>query len=475
MAFHNPIGASQAHAQDPILTAECLELTSGMPREHAPSVASGTSLLAPTALKTFLAATIGYSLFYVCRLSLSVMKEPLLGENLFTELQLGIIGAALFYSYAVGKLVNGFLADSINVRKFAAWGLFISAAINLRLGFHVGFLFFFILWLVNGWVQSIGAPSFILGMTRWFTVKERGTYYGLWSSSHNIGEGLTFVLTAVVITHLGWREGWWLSAGIGFLGVLIIWLFFHEKPAPANQAVPIVTDPAVERREARLAHWKLLKEPTVWLISLASMFMYISRYSMNSWGIFFLEKAKGYSIEESSMIISVASIFGVLGTVSSGWISDRYFDGNRSVPVVVAGLINAFSLTLFLLSPHLIALDLTCMIAFGVTIGALLCYLGGLMAVDIADKHATGAALGIVGMASYAGAGTQDIFSGYLIGANKSMVDGVSHYNFLPAEIFWITSVMLSVVISTIAWKYQRERSSGGEVEPLTPAESRSN
>ena len=37
------------------------------------------------------------------------------------------------------------------------------------------------------------------------------------------------------------------------------------------------------------------------------------------------------------------------------------------------------------------------------------------MAVDIAPKNASGAALGVVGVASYVGAGIQDIMSGLRI------------------------------------------------------------
>ena len=55
------------------------------------------------------------------------------------------------------------------------------------------------------------------------------------------------------------------------------------------------------------------------------------------------------------------------------------------------------------------------MVLFGFSIGVLLCFLGGLMAVVIAPKNASGAALGVVGVASYVGAGIQDIMSGLLI------------------------------------------------------------
>ena len=459
MSLPDQSNTSQVQLRQPVLPADCQEIPLVITRGNVPSqIPVGWSLWAPTALKAFLAATVGYSLYYTCRLSLSVVKGPLIGEGLFTEFQLGLIGSALFYSYAVGKLVNGFLADRVNVRTFATWGLLISALINLCLGFHTGFFVFFGLWLVNGWVQSIGAPACIIGLTRWFSLKERGTYYGFWSASHNIGEGMTFVLTAIVVTSLGWRQGWWLSAALGFLGVLIIWLFFRENPAFSNPSPGLAAAPAAERPDVRHAHSRLLKNPLVWLISLASMFMYVSRYSVNSWGIFFLEKAKDYSIEQASMIVSVSSIFGVVGTVASGWISDKFFNSDRAIPTVLAGALNALSLAIFVLTPHLVVLDIGCMICFGVTIGALICYLGGLMAVDIADKGATGAALGIVGMASYAGAGTQDVISGYLIGANKSVVHSVSEYNFQPMEIFWITCASLSVLMSVMAWRLQRSK-----------------
>lgn len=58
---------------------------------------------------TFLAATLGYSMYYVCRLSLNVVKKPIVDEGIFSETELGIIGSVLFFTYAIGKFSNGFL------------------------------------------------------------------------------------------------------------------------------------------------------------------------------------------------------------------------------------------------------------------------------------------------------------------------------------------------------------------------------
>ena len=72
---------------------------------------------------TFLAATFGYGMYYVCRLSLNVVKKPIVDEGIFSETELGIIGSVLFFTYAIGKFTNGFLADRSNINRFMTTGL----------------------------------------------------------------------------------------------------------------------------------------------------------------------------------------------------------------------------------------------------------------------------------------------------------------------------------------------------------------
>ena len=77
-------------------------------------------------LQALAAATLGYSLYYVCRTSLNVMKKPILDSGALDASQLGVIGSALLFAYAVGKFVNGFIADYCNIKRFMATGLILS-------------------------------------------------------------------------------------------------------------------------------------------------------------------------------------------------------------------------------------------------------------------------------------------------------------------------------------------------------------
>ncbi len=407
---------------------------------------------------TFFSATLGYGLYYVCRLSLNVVKKPIVEEGVFTETELGIIGSVLFFTYAIGKFTNGFLADRSNINRFMSTGLLVSALVNLCLGFTHSFILFAILWGVSGWFQSMGAASCVVGLSRWFSNKERGSYYGFWSASHNIGEALTFIIVASIVSAFGWRSGF-LGAGlVGLIGTLVVWKFFHDSPqskglSDAEEVEIADVKKVVSAEDFNKAQKQVLMMPAVWILALSSAFMYVSRYAVNSWGVFYLQAQKGYSTLDASLIISISSVCGVIGTMFSGVISDMFFGGRRNVPALIFGLLTVVALCLFLLCPGVhFLIDVLAMVLFGLGIGVLICFLGGLMAVDIAPRCASGAALGVVGIASYIGAGIQDVVSGILIEGNKTIVNGKEVYDFTYINWFWIGASVLSVVLALFVW-----------------------
>ncbi len=171
-------------------------------------------------------------------------------------------------------------------------------------------------------------------------------------------------------------------------------------------------------------------------------------------GHFYLENAKGFSIVEASSIVSISSVCGIIGTVLSGVISDKFFRGSRNIPALIFGILNTVGISLFLYAPkESIWLFIVAMVIFGISIGVLICFVGGLMAVDLAPKQAAGAALGVVGIASYIGAGLQDIFSGTMIEKGKTTVNNIVYYDFSMVSVFWIASAMLSFILATLIWR----------------------
>ncbi|MBR5384403.1 MAG: MFS transporter [Bacteroidales bacterium] len=423
--------------------------------------------------QTFISGTLAYALFYVCRLSLGVMKQPMIDEGLLTATQLGIIGACLYWAYSVAKLINGFLVDHSNIKRFMATGLIISVMMNLGMGIlgasaaktgisnSVLFVAFAVMWAINGCSQSLGAPCAIVGLTRWYPRNQRGTYYGFFSASHNFGEGLSFIFVGALVAAFGWKWGFFGAAAAGVLGVMLILMFLHDttesKGLPSIEVLSgeAEGDAKESRDDVKKMQKAVIRNAGVWILAISSAFMYMSRYAINEWGIIFLQKVKDYDLGEAATVIGINPIFGIIGTVFSGWLSDAVFKGDRKYPAFVAGILEALALALFLFGGPSKWVNVTAMVLFGIAIGVLISFLGGLMAIDIVPRKATGAALGIVGMASYAAAGLQNVVTGLLLDGMsvKDASGAITEYNFTYVAWFWFASAVIAFVLPVLNWR----------------------
>ena len=411
-----------------------------------------------------------YATFYVCRLAFSASKKGMIEQGAYTPAEIGYVGSAMLFAYAIGKIVNGFIADRVNVKKYIMLGLFISSLANLLVGFHIPALMLAVVWFVNGFAQATGSPCCVVALSRWWPKNKRGTYYGIWSCSNNLGEVLAYVVSAGIVVWVGhafgpswaWKSCFWGATAFGCIGIAAAWLFFGN--APEDEGLPPVpTDAADAKVDTSGGQRIAITSRAVWLVALAGGFFAASRYAVIDWGMFFLQVKKGYTETGAATVVSVNSVVGAVSSALSGMISDRFFKSSRKELAVAAGLLNVTSLSLFMLVPgHHPWLDVTAMVMFGFAVGILLTFLGGLMAVDYVPKCAAGAALGIAGMGNYVGAGMQSILSGYLV---KRAEDGTASllghtfangYTLDWLAVFWIGVAALSVVLTLASGRKTR-------------------
>lgn len=412
--------------------------------------------------RTFWGVTVAYTLYYVCRMTLGVVKQPLIDGGVLTAGQLGIIGSAFYFVYAVGKFLNGFIADYCNIRRFMAVGIGISALMNLILGllgqwnWPAGLLLavFSLLWGVNGWMQSMGSPPGTISLSRWFPLKSRGTMYGIFSSTPQLGKAVSMIMTGFIVAAAGWQWGFLAAAVAGAIGLVVSLVFISDTPE--SEGLPSVEElsgePVQEKKPTRELQKWVFRHPGIWVIAISTAFLYITQHAVSDWGVLFLQKQKDFSLERAAQIIGLAEVFGVAGNLAAGWLSDVLFRGNRVRPVVISGILAVLSLAGFLFMDGGFALNMAFVAVFSCSFSVVFCIVAGLMALDFVPRRATGAALGIVGVSSYAAAGLQSVASGLLIDGFAS--DGL--YNFLPVSVFWIAACFLAFSLPVVGWKYLR-------------------
>jgi OPA family sugar phosphate sensor protein UhpC-like MFS transporter len=410
-------------------------------------------------LRVLSAITIGYAFAYTCRLALSVVKKPLIDAGIFSPQDLGLIGSALFYTYAFGKLVNGFLADHANIKLFFATGVIASALINIGMGFSTILWLSVVLWGVNGWFQGFGAPSGVVSLTAWFSNRERGRFYGIWSTAHSMGEGLTYYVVALFVAWLGWRAGFWVPGLFCVLAGFAIYALMQDRPVTLG--LPAVADwkndhlaqfAPPETRVLTL-QFSILRIPAIWVLAIASATVYVTRYAIASWGILYLQEDRGYGLADASLFMAAGTLAGVAGCLLFGYLSDKLFAARRPPANFLFAVVELAGLFLIFFGPRNHATLLAAFVLFGVGLNGLVTSLGGLFAVDIAPKKVAGAAMGFVGVFSYLGAAIQENISGALIESGMRVVDGVRHYEFGPAIAFWIGSSAISMLLAATLWR----------------------
>jgi OPA family sugar phosphate sensor protein UhpC-like MFS transporter len=308
-----------------------------------------------------------------------------------------------------------------------------------------------------GFFQGMAAPTSVVSITNWFSYRERGRCYGIWNASHSIGEGFTFYIIAAIVAAYGWQWGF-ITPGILCIAVAA-WAFSFLKDKPSTLGLPPINVWKNEdvRETNESPTWATQKVmfgiKAIWVVALASAMMYITRYAINSWGILYLQEARGYSLTEAAFFLSINTFAGIFGSIAYGFISDNFFNARRPPANLIFAIIEIGALLLIFYGPSDEWIQLIAFACYGFTLSGLMASLGGLFAVDIAPKGATGAAMGFVGIFSYLGAAIQENISAALISNNIKMIQDERIYNFDAVILFWIGSSIISLILAASLWK----------------------
>src|SRR5262245_17123050 len=243
---------------------------------------------------TLAALFTGYAGYYVCRSNLSV-AAPLIGQE-FPDIgkkELGLLSSAGLVAYALGKVVNGLLADLVGGRRVFLIGMFLSAACVVAFGLSAGLSAFLVIWVANRFVQSMGWGALVGIAGRWYPARMYATVMGVLSLSYLIGDSLArLYLGQILSLGVGWRGLFFASAGtlvlIGLAGTVTVWDRPRDLGLPDCEPEP-GPDPGKSIGIWTLLH-PLLKNPTFWIACGMNFGLTAIRETFNYWTPLFLNE-----------------------------------------------------------------------------------------------------------------------------------------------------------------------------------------
>ncbi|MBP7141043.1 MAG: MFS transporter [Opitutaceae bacterium] len=357
--------------------------------------------------RTLIATMVGYAAYYFVRKNLSLAMPAMQQDLGITKSDLGLFLTLHGLLYGVSKFANGFLGDRTNARTFMITGLLLSVAANVLFGFSSSVLVLGIVWMANGWVQGMGFPPCARLMTHWYHPNELATKMSIWNTSHSIGGALVVIFCGYVVGY-GWRWAFFAPAAIATLACVFLWFALRDTPRSVGLPEIQVSDskgttsggeaPADFKRFVRR---QVFGNPYMWIVAIANFFVYTFRYGVLDWGPTLLIESKGVSLSHAGWMVAAFEIAGILGMLAMGWITDRIFGGRGSRTCVFCMALAGIFLFLFWKIPSLSPL-----MAAGLLGGAGFFIYGpqalvGIIAANLATKHAAGTAGGFTGLFGY--------------------------------------------------------------------------
>ena len=359
----------------------------------------------------------GYAAYYLVRNNLALAIPDILKEYpQHSKADLGWALTGLSIAYGISKFLMGSVSDRTNPKYFLPIGLLLSAGIMFVFGFakviYGSLALVIVLSIANGWVQGMGWPPCGKTMVHWFSTKERGLVVSFWNVGHNVGGGLVATFALLGVTLFGdWGAKFYFNAAIAAAVAVIA--FFLLRDTPKAYGLPPVEEykndyPAAYRgddertftyREIFVDH--VLSNRYLWAIAVANAFVYFVRYGVVNWIPTYLQTAKGFSFQQSSIGWSLYEYAAIPGTIACGWMSDRVFKGRRAPATILFMSLTLVAVVVYWLNANgPLWIDYCALIAIGFLIYGPIMIIG-LHALDLVPKQAAGTAAGFTGFFGY--------------------------------------------------------------------------
>lgn len=371
-------------------------------------------------MSVFWVCLVGYIGYYLCRQNLSA-AFPLMTEVFgYTNSQLGMIAFYSELAYALGKIINGPLADKFGGRKLFLTGMVGAIASNLLFTQGTTLTYFIIVWCVCRYFLAMGWGGLVKMIGHWYEPERNGTIMGFISLNFQFGGVVATLLAGfLVINGVGWQGVFFYPSLILF--VIFIVSFFSSKETPRDLIPHTNFGHSKLKPKAVLAQIEgedEIKESPLKIIKgllAIKVFRHILLFSFLTTflrSIFFFWTPKllvdlGMGTANAILKSALFPFLGCLGTILLGWYTDNYAkngDRAKATWIMLTGLIASLLGVVYCIQVG--GMNDTIVVLLGACGFFLLgpySMSSGCLTLDIAGPNGAGSASGMIDFLGYVG------------------------------------------------------------------------
>ncbi|RJQ79511.1 MFS transporter [Amycolatopsis panacis] len=263
----------------------------------------------------------------------SVLIDPLHEEFGWSRATIGAAVSVNLVLYGLFAPFAAALMEKFGIRRVSATALFVVA---LGAG---GTVFMSSSWqLILCWGVLVGVGTGSMAMsfaatvtTRWF-VRHRGAVTGVLTAAGSTGQLVFLPVVATLATHDGWRTASLVIAISALAVVPVVLLAVRDHPAdigtvaygaPEGTAVVRPAPKTGSALRALTVLWQAARTRSFWLLAVG--FAICGATTNGLVGTHFVPAAHDHGMPQTTAasLLALVGIFDVVGTVASGWLTDR--------------------------------------------------------------------------------------------------------------------------------------------------------
>jgi MFS family permease len=264
------------------------------------------------------------------------LVEPMRKEFHLSDTQIGLIGSAFIWLYAIVGVPLGRVADTWSRKKLLAFGILVWSSLTALAAFAHSYPMLLFSRVGVGVGEATCAPAATSWLGDIFPPNKRSRALAIFMLGIPIGGALSFFFSAPIAQAYGWRAAMILAA----VPAVILIPALLALPEPQRGASEL-QNTAHAPTPVWTALGKILSIPTLWWIILSGALVNFNLYAIATFFPAFFSRVHHLSLANSGIAMGVVYMIGGLGGgLLAGHLGDsivhRRKDGRMRIAAVAA-------------------------------------------------------------------------------------------------------------------------------------------
>jgi predicted MFS family arabinose efflux permease len=256
------------------------------------------------------------------------LVEPMRKEFHLNDTQIGLMGSAFIWLYALVGVPLGQAADTWSRKKLLALGMIVWCALTALAALATNYPFLLFSRVGVGVGEAACAPAATSWLGDLFAPAKRSRVLAIFMLGVPIGGALGFFFGGPIAQSYGWRAAMVLAAAPAILLVPALFLL-HEPERGASEVYKTSAENA--------SIWPVLRIPTLWWIIVSGALLNFNAYALATFLPAFLSRVHHLSLAHSGVATGFVYLLGgIAGGLIAGQLGDFIFHRRKDGRLLIA-------------------------------------------------------------------------------------------------------------------------------------------